>query len=161
MIMRIASISIVFFLFFLFSFFSCRSCRETMGGLEDVSVSVDSLTAFRGRSDSVVSVMWRVDSVIVKDSVEVIVRGDSVLRSEWHWRERVRLAGDSVRMSERDTLWRDRVRNVYRTKRVTLVRYKDKIRSIGWLERILWIIGVCLSVSVSVRLTRNGLIRRD
>ena len=51
-------------------------------------------------------IIIRRDSVIVRDSVAVIINGDTVVREVWRWRERVREVHDTVRVAtaaSRDT----------------------------------------------------------
>lgn len=51
-------------------------------------------------------IIIRRDSVIVRDSVAVIINGDTIVREVWRWRERVREVHDTVRVAtaaSRDT----------------------------------------------------------
>lgn len=44
-------------------------------------------------------IIIRRDSVIVRDSVAVVINGDTVVREVWRWRERVREVHDTVRVA--------------------------------------------------------------
>ncbi len=51
-------------------------------------------------------IIIRRDSVIVRDSIAVVINGDTVVREVWRWRERVREVHDTVRVAtaaSRDT----------------------------------------------------------
>lgn len=45
------------------------------------------------------AVIIRRDSVTVRDSVAVVVNGDTVVREVWRWRERIREVHDTVRVA--------------------------------------------------------------
>ncbi len=44
-------------------------------------------------------IIIRRDSVIVRDSIAVVINGDTVVREVWRWRERVREVHDTVRVA--------------------------------------------------------------
>lgn len=44
-------------------------------------------------------IIMRRDSIIVRDSVAVLINGDTVVREVWRWRERVREVHDTVRVA--------------------------------------------------------------
>lgn len=48
------------------------------------------------RSDTLRDLRLRTDSIVVRDSVFFAVRGDTVVRECWRWRERERILRDTV-----------------------------------------------------------------
>ncbi len=157
--MKITRNVLIFFLFlmvFLSFHVSCRTCRETEREDREYLLREDSQVQIGRRVDSVVIVRERIDSVVVRDSVYIFVKGDSVVKHEWHWRERVKREKDTVREKSIDTLWRGRTRTIYKTRTITKTQYKDRIRSIGRIERMFWLIGVGWLILGCMRLMRRG-----
>lgn len=81
------------------------------------------------------------DSVEVRDSVFVMVKGDTVVVKEYHSRGRTKKAGGDVYKVHVDTVWRDRVN----TRRVTEVKEVDK--PLRWWQRVLMGAGVSALVA--------------
>lgn len=59
------------------------------------------------RSDTLRSHSLRIDSVILRDSVVLIERGDTVIREVWRQRDRLLRSDDSRHSSHTDTLIRE------------------------------------------------------
>lgn len=58
--------------------------------------------------DTTVRVTERRDSVFVRDSIFVMVKGDTVIQYREHWNYRDRLVHDTLWRHSTDTLWRER-----------------------------------------------------
>lgn len=96
---------------------SCRTCRN-VEAVTDTEADVRYVT----RRDSVRSVVELRDSVAVRDSVTVYMKGDTVYVDRWHWRDR-RTDGRRVSREVRtDTVWKERVRTVTRTRVETVAK---------------------------------------
>lgn len=114
---------------------SCRSHRDVVA-TEQVSNVAD--TARNVHSEVSTSSMQRVDSVVVRDSVFVRIKGDTVLIREVHWRDRLRESATDKAMAVVDTAWRTRTRDICRTVTVTVPRQltawqRFRIKAFWWL----------------------------
>lgn len=92
-------------IFTLLTFIFLTSCNRRIyipvESIREVHDTVRIDTASR-RADIVI----RRDSIIVRDSVAVVINGDTVVREVWRWRERIREVHDTVRVAtaaSRDT----------------------------------------------------------
>lgn len=108
---------------------SCHTCRS-------VEVRTDTVAEIRTVAvhDTLRSQVDRLDSLTVRDSVAVVIKGDTVCVDRWHWRDRLVRDRSDRSESKVDTIWRDRVRTVHDT-RVETVGLKptlwQRLRLIG------------------------------
>lgn len=92
--------------------------------VENGSARTDTLQVFR----------FRTDSVVVRDSVTVFVKGDTVITDRWHYGERVRLRVDTLRELRTDS--------VFVSKPYPVEVRVDVPRKTPWWERMFTVIGV-------------------
>lgn len=97
---------------------SLTSCRSHRTVTADIERTAD--TRYISRHDTLREVSVRVDSVIVRDSVFTLVKGDTVLIHEWHWRDRTATNDHDKSVAVRDTCWRERTRYIHKTKTLTV-----------------------------------------
>lgn len=116
---------------------SCRTQREAQ----------TERTEYVHLTDTLREVRTRIDSVVIKDSVVTIIKGDTV-RIE-RWRDRWHRSADTV------TVERWKVKTVYRTKTVTKTREVEK--PLAWWQRtLMWLgglsaLGMLLTVWLALR----------
>lgn len=110
---------------------SCRTCRQE-------SVTERSDTLMRNTVDSVRIFEERIDSVVVRDSVFTLVKGDTIFVKEWHWRDRISEAALSENRTHADTLWRTRTVTVSITRTLPPVEVE---KPLSWWNRTLIGIG--------------------
>lgn len=122
---------------------SCHTCKSV--DRHDI-VTTDVLSSIH--SDSVRILQNRVDSVTVRDSLVTFVKGDTIFVDRWHWRDRILRETDRQKVTCADTVWRERLRNVTKTR----VRHIEK--KLSWWQRFrlgaFWWLAGCLIVSVIV-----------
>lgn len=70
-------------------------------------------------TDTVYEAMVRVDSVIQRDSVAVVQKGDTVLITRWHDRYRVRQRTDTVYKAKMDSVYVREPYPVYKTREMS------------------------------------------
>lgn len=126
---------------------------NTHHGASDSLVTAKTDTVYQVKTDTVVKTVTKCDSVVVRDSVYVREKGDSVYIYREKWRERLVFAHDTLYKSRTDTLWRVSRDTVYQSKTdtVTIYRFverndsayqsksdKEKVvkekRTFGWLK---------------------------
>lgn len=91
-------------------FGSCRSHKT----ISEIPVPVSHISVSR---DSLRDHMVACDTVIMRDSVVTVIRGDTLMRESWIYRERRSIA--------HDTVWRLRRDTIYKEKPVALAVRKD------------------------------------
>lgn len=60
------------------------------------------------RIDTLKSMSHHTDSVTVRDSTFVMLKGDTVIIREWHWRDNHSARTDTLLHTRVDTLWREK-----------------------------------------------------
>lgn len=122
---------------------SCHTCKSV--DRQDI-VTTDVLSSTH--SDSVRILQSRVDSVTVRDSVVMLVKGDTIFLDRWHWRDRILRETNRQKEMRTDTVWSERLRNVTKTR----VRHIEK--KLTWWQRFrlgaFWWLAGCLILSVIV-----------
>lgn len=117
-------------------FTSCRTCRYS--NIE--TNRSDTLYMASHIADRAVSI--RTDSIVIRDSVAMVISGDTVRIENWHWRDRVK--------ADIDTIDRWRTRTVYKT---ISKRYTVKIKQpLEWWQKSLMWIGIIFVIGFVVRL---------
>jgi hypothetical protein len=101
---------------------------NTHHGASDSLVTAKTDTVYKVRTDTVVKTVTKKDSVVVRDSVYVRERGDSVYIYKEKWRERLVFAHDTLYKSRTDTLWRISRDTVWQSKTDTVVVYRSMER---------------------------------
>ena len=101
---------------------------NTHHGASDSLVTAKTDTVYKVVTDTVVKTVTKKDSVVVRDSVYVREKGDSVYIYKEKWRERLVFAHDTLYKSRTDTLWRVSRDTVYQSKTdtVTVYRYIER-----------------------------------
>ena len=126
---------------------------NTHHGASDSLVTAKTDTVYKVKTDTIIKNIVKRDSVVVRDSIYVRERGDSVYIYKEKWRERLVFAHDTLYKSRTDTLWRVSRDTVYQSKTdtVTIYRFverndsayqsksdKEKVvkerRTLGWLK---------------------------
>lgn len=115
-------------------------------------------TAISARADSVAVTHEKTDSVIVRDSIFTIIRGDTVLIREYHYRERNNSDRLTAYKSSSDTILK--IRTITVTKTVTVTKEIEK--PLSPFRRILLIVGslAVIAVILIVATKISVLIRR-
>ena len=121
----------------------CACSKKVYVPAERVVVRTDSVAVHR--ADSLTRLLASRDSVIVRDSVFVMLRGDTVVKEAWRIRERVSLVHDTVRIGAGFTAERIRLDSVRVPVPVTVEKVvtKEVEKELGWWKRaFLWTGGV-------------------
>lgn len=117
----------------------CACSKKVYVPAERVVVRTDSVAVHR--ADSLTRLLAVRDSVIVRDSVFVMLRGDTVIKEAWRIRERVSLVHDTVRIGSGFTAERIRLDSVRVPEVVTVEKVvtKEVEKELGWWKRaFLW-----------------------
>ena len=101
---------------------------NTQHGAADSLVTAKTDTVYKVVTDTVEKTVTKRDSVVVRDSVYVREKGDSVLVYKEKWRERLVFAHDTLYKSRTDTLWRVSRDTVYQSKTDTVIVYRSMER---------------------------------
>lgn len=88
-------------------------------------------------NDTLIQTRWLTDYRVEKDSVFVLVKGDSVLIKDTKWRTREVEKRDTVYLAKRDTVT---IREPYPVEKTVEVERKR-----GWWETLLWAGGIALA----------------
>lgn len=123
---------------------SCRPCRTSTE--EHTTEAMRDMTAARS-TDTLYVVRMQRDSVIDRDTVETVVRGDTVLRTITRWRWRLSHGADTTYRARTDTVVRyiERLRTIER--RVVVERQltaweRFRLRAFWWLVTAIAAIGL-------------------
>lgn len=117
----------------------CACSKKVYVPTERVVVRTDSVAVHR--ADSLTRLLASRDSVIVRDSVFVMLRGDTVVKEAWRIRERVSLVHDTVRIGSGFSAERIRLDSVRVPEVVTVEKVvtKEVEKELGWWKRaFLW-----------------------
>lgn len=117
----------------------CACSKKVYVPAERVVVRTDSVAVHR--ADSLTRLLASRDSVVVRDSVFVMLRGDTVIREAWRIRERVSLVHDTVRIgsgfsAERIRLDSVRVPEIVTVEKVVTREVEKKLN--WWRKCFLW-----------------------
>ena len=110
---------------------------------ERVVVRTDSVAVHR--ADSLTRLLAVRDSFVVRDSVFIMLRGDTVVKEAWRIRERVCLVHDTIWIGSGFTAERIRLDSVRVPEVVTVEKVvtKEVEKELGWWKRaFLWTGGV-------------------
>lgn len=121
----------------------CACSKKVYVPAERVVVRTDSVAV--RRADSLTRLLASRDSVIVRDSVFVMLRGDTVVKEAWRIRERVSLVHDTVRIGSGFTAERIRLDSVRVPVTVTVEKIvtKEVEKKLNWWRKcFLWTGGV-------------------
>lgn len=119
---------------FLLMFFACSCSRKVYVPVETVKI----------RMDSVEKIRHQIDSIVVRDSVIMLVRGDTTIKEVWRWREKIVLKRDTLFILKRDTIKEPRVVDMHSQDSKTS---KNRNLQIG-----MWIALVVVGVLIGARL---------
>lgn len=112
-------------------FCSCRTCKPvTSSNIEYV---------YTDNRDTLRDVKLRIDSVVLRDSIVTIIKGDSVFIDRWH---------SSYKVRERvDTVEKIRYATIYRTRTITNTVAVEK--KLGWWQSaLIWCGGVGVTCTI-------------
>lgn len=119
----------------------CACSKKVYVPAERVVVRTDSVAVHR--ADSLTRLLASRDSVVVRDSVFVMLRGDTVIKEAWRIRERVSLVHDTVRIGSGFSAERIRLDSVRVPVPVTIEKVVTKEKELGWWRKcFLWTGGV-------------------
>lgn len=90
--------------------------------------------------DTIRVIEARTDSVVVRDSVFTLIKGDTILVKEYHWRDRISDAISDKYQSKTDTCWRERTRIEYKTKTIEIER------KLSWWQKALQGLGAVVLI---------------
>lgn len=125
----------------------CACSKKVYVPTERVVVRTDSVAV--RRADSLTRLLAMRDSVIVRDSVFVMLRGDTVVKEAWRIRERVSLVHDTVRIGSGFTAERIRLDSVRVPVPVTVEKIvtKEVEKKLNWWRKaFLWTGGLFWSL---------------
>lgn len=117
----------------------CACSKRVYVPAERVVVRTDSVAVHR--ADSLTRLLATRDSVVVRDSVFVMLRGDTVVKEAWRIRERVSLVHDTVRIGNGFSVQEVRLDSVRVPYPVTIEKVvtKEVEKELGWWKRaFLW-----------------------
>lgn len=105
---------------------SCRTRREVV-----------EMVRYEQRTDTVRDTRVRVDSVVVRDSIVTVIRGDTVTRDRWHTQLHERVRVDTVERVKMVTEYETRTERV------------DVPRALAWWQTaLMWLGAVSLAAGV-------------
>lgn len=113
------------------------SCRTRHIAAHEVSHRTDSITIV-GRDTARVALHER-DAIVIRDSVVVVQKGDTLTKEVWRWRDRERIIRDTIRDGRTRAytqVIRDSVRVPYAVEVV-----KEVSRPLSWWQRTLQSLG--------------------
>lgn len=123
-------------------------------------VRIDSTAVYR--ADSLTRILATRDTVIERDSVVLMVKGDSVVKEVWRWRDRVSVVRDTVRdgkVRAYTRVVRDTVSVPYEVEVV-----KEVEKPLSWWEKTLrgcgWV-AIAAMVLTAAWLAVRGWLRRQ
>lgn len=129
--------AVLLFALMMLSFASCRTQKQVTDNVQYIHLT-----------DTLRVVSLRVDSVIERDSIVTLIKGDTVRIERWHdcWH----------RSSDTVTVVRWKVKTVYRTKTVTITPPPAKAPLSWWQKTLMWLggfslIGCAIVVLMAVR----------
>lgn len=108
---------------------SCRTCKP----VTETDITQSGLVTAQARTDTVRIISERTDSVIIRDSVFTLVKGDTVFIREYHFRDRTQKTAQDSYRSKADTLLTERW--ITRTRTVTLAVDKPLP---WWKKSLMW-----------------------
>lgn len=115
----------------------CACSKKVYVPTERVVVRTDSVAV--RRADSLTRLLAVRDSFVVRDSVFVMLRGDTVVKEAWRIRERVSLVHDTVRIGSGFSAERIRLDSVRVPEIVTHELVKEVDRPLCWWRKcFLW-----------------------
>ena len=117
----------------------CACSKKVYVPAERVVVRTDSVAV--RRADSLTRLLAVRDSFVVRDSVFIMLRGDTVIKEAWRIRERVSLVHDTVRIGSGFSAERIRLDSVRVPAVVTVEKVvtKEVEKKLGWWKRaFLW-----------------------
>lgn len=117
--------AVLLFALMMLSFASCRTQKQVTDNVQYIHLT-----------DTLRVVSLRVDSVIERDSIVTLIKGDTV-RIE-RWRDRWYRSADTV------TVVRWKVKTLYRTKTVTITPPPVKAPLSWWQKVLMWAGGLAL-----------------
>lgn len=119
----------------------CACSKKVYVPAERVVVRTDSVAVHR--ADSLTRLLAVRDSFVVRDSVFIMLRGDTVVKEAWRIRERVSLVHDTVRIGSGFSAERIRLDSVRVPVPVTIEKVVTKEKELGWWRKcFLWTGGV-------------------
>lgn len=119
----------------------CACSKKVYVPTERVVVRTDSVAVHR--ADSLTRLLAVRDSFVVRDSVFIMLRGDTVVKEAWRIRERVSLVHDTVRIGSGFSAERIRLDSVRVPVPVTIEKVVTKEKELGWWRKcFLWTGGV-------------------
>ena len=130
-------IAIVFFLLLILA--SCiTSCKPKKELVEITRID----TIFSHRSDTVHTSVEKVDSIVYRDSVFTIIKGDTVLIEKYHYRYNTKSVNENAYKSSNDTVWQTRTVTEYKT------QYVEVEKKLHWWQTALMWLGVISIVAL-------------
>lgn len=119
---------------------SCRAHKEIT---EHVYKEKD--TVYVGRADTLRIYTERLDSVVLRDSVFTLIKGDTVLIEKFKYRERVNNRTDTVYKVRTDTVVKTITQTDYKTAIEIKTKYVEK-KLPWWRKALEWVGGISIGV---------------
>lgn len=113
----------VFGVAFVALMFGLTSCK-TQKQIQTEYIYID-------RTDTVMQVKWRVDSINVYDSIVTFIKGDTVITDRWHTSYKDRLRIDTVEKLKTEV--------IYETKTEVKTEIRETHRLYWWQTAFIWI----------------------
>lgn len=138
----------------------CACSKKVYVPTERVVVRTDSVAVHR--ADSLTRLLAVRDSFVVRDSVFIMLRGDTVVKEAWRIRERVSLVHDTVRIGSGFSAERIRLDSVRVPYPVTAEKVvtKEVEKELGWWKRALQYTGGVALILLMLWIAAKAILRR-
>lgn len=113
----------------------CSCSRKVYVPIERTRTVTDSVTTHR--ADTLTHQLHTIDTLTVRDSVVVMVRGDTIYKEAWRLRDRIRILRDTLRIGNGFTL-AETHRDTIREPQIVEVEKHVEVRApLRWYQRAL------------------------
>lgn len=102
------------------------------------------------RTDTLMQVKYRVDSINVHDSIITLIKGDTVITERWHTAYRDRLRVDTVERLHTETIYQTNIET----------KIEEVNRLYWWQSTLMWIGGIGLLLTLILILVALFTIRK-
>lgn len=136
----------------------CACSRKVYVPVERTRTVTDS--TFIHRADTLTHQLHTIDTLMLRDSVVVMVRGDTIYKEAWRIRDRVRILRDTLRIGNGFTLAQTH-RDTIRQPQIVEVEKRVEVRALRWYQRALQWIGAAALLLPLLWLAARTYLRRQ
>lgn len=128
--------------FFLICLIACLvSCKPKQQIVERTLTD----TVFVSRADTLRLISERVDSVVYRDSVFTLIKGDTIFVKEYHFRDLTKKVGNDSYKARTDTVWQTRTVTEYKTRTVEVEK-----KLAWWQKALMWLGAISLTAGTAI-----------